>query len=127
MPLPNEQPVNTLDSGVTFVWYSFRHNRNAVEHGGQPVVKQINKLLILKICHFKMKFIYDEEIDIYCLGREKGNKMKTHLLFVYFLNLKEHHNKIQTADDYLYLIFLVFAIRIFQWPPPVMKIIKFIN
>lgn len=36
--LPNEHPVNTFDSGVIFDWYSFKHNRNAVEHGGQSEI-----------------------------------------------------------------------------------------
>lgn len=36
VPFPNEHPVKTFESGVTIVWYSFKHNRNIVEHGGQP-------------------------------------------------------------------------------------------
>lgn len=33
--LPNEQPVDML-APCSVVWYSLRHNRNAVVHGEQP-------------------------------------------------------------------------------------------
>lgn len=76
LALPNEHPCSTPGCVVCVVlcWYSFRHNRKAVAHGGQPVVLVLRMLNGTPQQYPDIKWLFVFDISKICNSKFPDDK-----------------------------------------------------